>query len=62
MLVQRKKKDTTTTPELATPDLSSCAGYLGHLFAELDVLRFIERTFLVTTQVSYGLAKGEETD
>jgi hypothetical protein len=26
--------------------LAPCAGYLGHLFAELDVLRFIERAFL----------------
>ena len=27
-------------------ELPGCAVYLGHLFAELDVLRFIERAFL----------------
>ncbi len=37
----------------------TCAGYLGHLFAELDVLCFIERAFLskhtIGTYNHYGL-------
>ena len=46
------------TKEGCVAKKGGCAGYLGHLFYELDVLRFIERAFLskhtVGTYNHYG--------
>jgi hypothetical protein len=49
----------TTVTDTPFQRTKGCAGYLGHLFAELDVLCFIERAFLskhtMGTYNHYGL-------
>src|SRR6266566_3387876 len=45
-LPAEKKPIVETLRRLIESVAPECAGYLGHLFVELDVFRFIERAFL----------------